>query len=151
MIEQAAGLIQKPAVGQLFTNQVASFTTNKFNIEVLSGPIYSPIQLTVHEFVPQDTELLVFKKLVISNMNDHSIFQKSYSSPVGVNLRDISIADLSIKLESHIEGIATMKRNYGEVKAGNTSQLTWDVYEAIRLYQLDNPQVSLAFRILCTG
>jgi hypothetical protein len=73
-----------------------------------------------------------------------------YSPPFGITdfYQDLDgkfCQDLGNKLMNHIQKIAEGKRNYGEVTYGNTSGLTWDVYEAIRCYQCANPTVNSSF------
>lgn len=49
---------------------------------------------------------------------------------------------LKSKLVQHINAIVDDERNWGEVLYDNTSQLTWDVHEAIWKFYHADPQVS---------
>jgi hypothetical protein len=98
--------------------------------------------LIVSEFTPRDTSLLVFQKVTKTNANEPSSFCNAYSPPLGIDFNQVSSEDIKLKLESHVNEIASDQRNDGEVKWGAMSQLTWDVYEAIRCYQNTCPEVS---------
>jgi hypothetical protein len=125
--------------------KVFGFSDNRFEVSISSGPTYTPIQLTVHTFRTPDQSFLVFKKFVTDDVSKVSTFAKAYSPPLGIT--DFS-QDLSGKLTNHIREIIEGERNYGEVLYGNTSQLTWDVYEAVRLYQRANPTVASSYPFL---
>lgn len=90
-------------------------------------------------FSTTDQSFLFFKKIVTDGAGKEAIFVQFPSPPLGIT--DFG-QDLRDKLTEHIRDIAGGKRNYGEVSYGNTSQLTWDVHEAVRLYQHANPGVT---------
>jgi len=121
--------------------KVSRFSNNRFQVYVSSGPKYSPIQITVHEFYTRDQSFLFFKKVVTDDVSKVSTFIEAYSPPLAIVDLGLVRKDLSGKLTDHIQEIIGGERNYGEVSRGNTSQLTWDVYEAVRLYQRANPTV----------
>jgi hypothetical protein len=130
---------QKASIDRLLAEKVSGFSDNRFEVYISSGPNYTPIQLIVHTFRTPDQSFLVFKKIVTNDVSKVSTFTKAYSPPLGIF--DFN-QDLSGKLTNHIREIIEGERNYGEVLYGNTSQLTWDVYEAVRLYQRANPTVA---------
>jgi hypothetical protein len=81
-------------------------------------------------------------KTLVSRQGDKPTFGKAFSFPVGLDESDLSSPDIIGKLKEHVRTIAMTERNYGEVKWGSTSQLTWDVYETIRSYQRVDSTVS---------
>lgn len=120
--------------------KVSGFSETQFKVTVTSGPFYTPMELNVHTFHTPDESFLAFKKIVKDNLTNAPIFSKTcYSPPLGI--KDFS-QDLRGKLIRHISNIIKGKRNEGEVSSGTMSQLTWDVYEAVRHYQAMNPEVT---------
>ncbi len=103
-----------------------------------SGPTYPAIKIMVHEFAVRDLSFLAFKKFEYDKGNGAPTFKKAYSPPLGIV--DFS-QDLSGEMIRHIQEITKAERNYGEVVFGRTSQLAWDMYEAIWLYQQANSNV----------
>jgi hypothetical protein len=143
--DQAVRQFQKAPIDRLMAEKVSGFSDNRFVVYISSGLNYTPIQLTVHTFHTPDQNFLVFKKIITDDVSKVSTFTKAYSPPLGIT--DFS-QDLSGKLKKHILEIIEDERNYGEVLYGNTSQLTWDVYEAVRLYQHANPTVASSYPFL---
>lgn len=133
---------QAAAIDRLLANNVSGYSDNHMEVFVSSGTTYPPIKLTVREFVPLKPDFLAFKLYEHDKVNDVSTLKDAWSPPLGI--ADTS-QDLSSDLTQHIRDIIKSKRNYGEVVYGSTSQLAWDMYEAIRLYQQANPEVGLAF------
>jgi hypothetical protein len=130
---------QKASIERLVAEKISRFSDEQFEIDLSSGLQYPPIPVIVHKFRPLDRSLLVFKKFGTDKVGQESTFAKAYSPPLGI--LDFS-QDLSSKLISHVLKIIDGERNYGEVSQGNTSQLTWDVYDAVRLYHRANPTVT---------
>jgi len=124
--------------------KISGFGNISFTILISSGPIYPPISIVVHEFYTSDPSFLAFKKIVTDQVTKVPQFIKAYAPPLGIT--DLS-QDLEGKLKIHIRNIIEGKRNYGEVVYGDTSQLSWDVFEAVRRYQYANPAVTLPLPI----
>lgn len=122
--------------------KVSGFSNNGFRVLISSGPTYPPMSIIVHEFRTPDPGFLVFKEIMVDKGTKIPHFVDTYSPPLGIT--DFS-QDVEGKLESHIHSIIENQRNYGEVVYGDTSQLSWDVFEAVRRFQLANPLVSLPF------
>jgi len=135
---------QKAAIDQFMT-KISGFSDSRFEVYVSSGPCYPSISVTVQPFRAKDESILFCK--TVDGANKKSAFFKSYSPPLGFT--DFN-QDLEGKLRDHIRDIIEGERNYGEVLYGNTSQLTWDVYEAVRLYQCANPTVNSPLLFLFT-
>jgi hypothetical protein len=129
----------KNSINQLMKEKISGFSNNQFEVYVTSGPTYRAIQVTIHTFHSSDYSFLAFKKLVRSDVgNVQPTFIRYYSPPLSI--KD-DTQDLRSKLKDHISDIIRGERNFGEVKSGSTSQLSWDVREAVRSYQLVNPKV----------
>jgi hypothetical protein len=124
--------------------KISWFSDNSFKIMISSGPIYPPIPIVVHEFSASDLNFLAFKKIVTDHVTKIPQFIRAYAPPLGIT--DLN-QDLEGKLKSHIQKIIEGERNYGEVVYGDTSQLSWDVFEAVRQYQRANPTVTLLLPI----
>ena len=139
VIEIAIRSFQKESIDRLIADKVSRFSDNRFIVNISSGLSYPPIQLTVHIYYTPDQNFSIFRKIVTDDINKVSTFTKAYSPPLGIT--DFG-QNLSGKLKNHIQEIIEDKRNYGEVVSGSTSQLVWDIYEAIRLYRNANPMVS---------
>lgn len=135
---------KQESIDLVMAEKVSGFSNNSFKIDISSGPTYPPIPIVVHEFCTSDLSFLAFKKIVIDEVTKVPQFVNAYSPPLGII--DFS-QDLEGKLTSHIQDIIEGKRNYGEVVYGDTSQLTWDVFEAVRRYQRANPAVTLPLPI----
>jgi hypothetical protein len=129
---------------QLMSEKISGFSNNSFEIMISSGPTYPPISIVVHEFCTSDLSFLAFKKIVTDQVTKVPQFIKAYAPPLGIT--DLN-QDLEGKLKNHIQKIVEGKRNYGEVVYGDTSQLAWDVFEAVRQYQRANPAVTLPLPI----
>jgi hypothetical protein len=135
---------KEESISQLMAEKISGFSNNNFKIMISSGPIYPPIPIVVHEFCTSDLSFLAFKKIMTDQVTKVPQFIKVYAPPLGIT--DFN-QDLEGKLKSHIQSIVEGKRNYGEVVYGDTSQLTWEVFEAIRQYQRANPAVTLLLPI----
>lgn len=139
---------QQASIDQLMAKKISGFNNDQFKVYLSSGPSYSPISVTVHTFRTKDRSFLVFKKIMTEGPSkESSTFVEFYSPPLGIT--DFS-QDLRGSLTKHIQNIVEGKRDYGEVLYGNTSQLTWDVHEAVRSYQRTNPTVTSSDPILLT-
>jgi hypothetical protein len=138
---------QKAAIEQ-FMAKISGFSDSRFKVYVSSGPCYPSISVTVQPFRAKDESILFCKSITTDRASKKFAFLKSYSPPLRIT--DFN-QDLRGKLTGHIRDIVEGERNYGEVIYGNTSKLTWDVYEAVRLYQRANPTVtpSLLFLLNC--
>lgn len=120
---------------------ISGYGENRFKVHLSSGPSYPPIQVTVARFRTKDwcdPSFSAVKKIVRVGTRKKLRFVEFYSPPLGIT--DFN-QDLDGKLTNHIQGIAESERNYGEVLYGNTSELTWDLYGAVRCYQGTNPTV----------
>jgi hypothetical protein len=132
---------------------ISGYGDSRFKIYLSSGPCYPPIQITVGRFRTKDwcdPSFSAVKKIVPVGTSKKLRIDEFYSPPFGItdfnqDLDGKFNQDLENKLMNHIQNIAKGKRNYGEVLYGNTSELTWDVYEAVRCYQCANPTVISSF------
>ncbi|KAH8654611.1 hypothetical protein BGZ60DRAFT_157366 [Tricladium varicosporioides] len=113
-------------------NKISGFGSRKYNVCLSSGPLYPPILLTVQAFRTKDPGFSVLKKFVYNDEDGTPTFVEFYSPLLGIT--DFT-QDLEGILRNHITSIVEGKRDFEEVTYGNTSRLTWDVHEAIRLYQ----------------
>jgi hypothetical protein len=119
--------------------KISGFSDSRFTVYLSSGLCYPSISVTVQPFCTKDKSFLFCKSIMTDSTSKKSVFSESYSPPLSIT--DFN-QDLRSKLSDHIRDIVEGKRNYGEVLYGNTSQLTWDVYEAVRLYYCANPTVT---------
>jgi hypothetical protein len=118
--------------------KISGFRDGRFEVYLSSGPCYPPIQVTVGLFHTKDSSFSFLKEIVPDGAGKPT-FVKLFSLPLGIT--DFC-QDLPDKLTKHIEDIVEGERNIGEVLYGNTSRLTWDVHEAVRLYWRANPTVT---------
>ncbi|RDL40099.1 uncharacterized protein BP5553_00078 [Venustampulla echinocandica] len=131
--EQAVRPFQRASIDQLVGKNISGYGDNRFKVSLSSGPCYPPIQVTVGRFRTKDwcdPNFSAVKKIVSVDKSKKLRFVEFYSPPFGIT--DFN-QDLEGKLTSHIQVIAKGERNYGEVLYGNTSGLTWDLYEADQL------------------
>ncbi|CAG8957613.1 hypothetical protein HYFRA_00010480 [Hymenoscyphus fraxineus] len=126
--------------GQLQANQVATVDDSQFEINVSSGPNYPPISITV-QVLRGNKEFFKFKK-IMTDSNKDSRFVSFDTRPLGIP-EQFSTQKIQHRLLEHIEAIVEGERNYGEVLYDNTSQLTWDVHEALSELYHANPQNKL--------
>jgi hypothetical protein len=130
---------------------ISGYGDRRVEVYLSSGPCYPPIQVTVGRFRTKDLcdpSFSAVKKIVPVGTSKKLSIVEFYSPPFGIT--DFN-QDLESKLTNHIQDIAEGKRNYGEVSYGYTSELTWDVYEAVRCYQVANPTVISFFLPLFTS
>ncbi|KAH6661963.1 hypothetical protein B0J14DRAFT_687579 [Halenospora varia] len=130
--ERAVRPFQKAWIDQVMENKISGYGSSEYKVCLSSGPSYPPILVTVQAFRTKDPSFSVLKKIVPENEGRAPAFVEFYSPPLGIT--DFT-QDLDGKLRTHIQGIVGGERNFGEVSYGNTSRLTWDVHEAVRLYQ----------------
>jgi hypothetical protein len=143
---------QTPWINEVIREKISSFTDNAFEIYVSSGKRYPPIQINVHEFSFVDKSLLISKMIKRDKFGNQASFERPVSLPVGLIPSEITSQDILAKLKEHVRDIAASERNYLQMTGSSTSQLSWDVYEAIRSYQKTDSTVSLNFNIrdLCS-
>jgi hypothetical protein len=135
---------QKASLDHVMDEKISGFGSDRFEVYLSSGPCYTPIPVTVGLFRTKDSSFSFLKKIVPDGTGK-PIFVKLFSLPLGIT--DFS-QDLPGKLTKHIEDIVEGERNIGEVLYGNTSRLTWDVHEAVRLYFRADPTVTSPFLLL---
>ncbi|PMD21377.1 hypothetical protein NA56DRAFT_125772 [Hyaloscypha hepaticicola] len=136
--EQAVRPFQRASIDQLVEKNISGYSDSQVEVYLSSGPCYPPIKVTVGRFHTKDRcdpSFSAVKKIVPIGMSRKLSFVEFYSPPLGITNFN---QDLESKLMNHIQHIAEGKRNYGEVSYGYISRLTWDVYEAVRCYQLAN-------------
>ena len=109
------------------------FTENKFEIEMSSGPQYPSLRLVVHEFQPKIEEFLVLPYIGNSTGNKGYEFTPSYAPPVGLHGTDFQ--DVEEKCSSHIDSIIEQERDIEEAASGDTSMLSWKIYQAVNEYR----------------
>lgn len=119
-------------------SKVAGLGGSPHQIMLSSDFSYPPISINVQVF-RVNPEFSYFKKLRLDSRNKEPVFVEVPCPPLGIT--DFS-QDLRSKLRKHIQGIIQSERNYGEVLYGNTSQLTWDVLEVVKVYQRENYTVT---------
>jgi hypothetical protein len=119
----------------LIKDNSRGFTDNKIEIEISSGPDYPPIRLTVCEFVPKNREFLFLKYVETTNDTGKKCykFTESFAPPLGLDRDDL--VDLREKCKSHVSSIIDRERDIGEATRGDTSMLSWEVFEAINRYR----------------
>jgi hypothetical protein len=104
-------------------------------IEISSGPDYPPIRLTVHEFLPKNLEFLYLKYVGTTNGAGEKChkFTESFAPPLGID--GDYLVDLRKKCKSHVNSIIDQERDIGEATRGDTSMLSWEIFEAINRYR----------------
>jgi hypothetical protein len=140
--EPAVRPFQQALLDKFIREKCAGHNSNAVAVDLSSGPTYPSFRLTVHEFYPTDPSLLFFKTIVADAGTNISKFVNAYSPPLGIIYPG---QNLKSTLMNHIQRIIKGERNYGEVIYGDTSQLTWEVFEAVRLYQRANPEVVFSY------
>jgi hypothetical protein len=139
--EPAVRPFQQASHDKFIREKFSGHNKNGFAVNLSSGPTYPPFRLTVHEFYTTDQDHFFFKMIITDAETSVSKFANAYSPPLGIIDPD---QDLKRTLTNHIQSIIEGERNYGEVIWGDTSQLTWEAVEAVRLYQRANPEVTLS-------
>jgi hypothetical protein len=124
-------------------NHISGFGSNEYEVCLSSGPSYPPIPVTVQAFRTKDPGFSMLKRFVPDGRGGAPILVEFYSPPLGIT--DFT-QDLEGKLRNHIQLIVEGERNEGEVLYDGTSRLTWEVLEAVRLYQHANQSVRFSSR-----
>jgi hypothetical protein len=122
----------------LIRNNTKGFTGNRIEVEMSSGPEYPTFTLMAREFLPSDSALnsgflalpYVAKK---HTRESHHTFTHSYAPPLA--LYDPDSNDLREKCSVHLKSIVERERDVGEATRGDTSMLSWKVFEAINHYR----------------
>jgi hypothetical protein len=128
--------------------QISGFGSIDYEVSLSSGPSYPPITVTVRAFRTKDPKFSLLKRFMPGSGGAAPFFAEFYSPPLGIT--DFT-QDLERKLANHIQRIVEGQRNEREVLYGDTSRLTWDVHEAVRLYQQANKDVSFSCLILSSS
>jgi hypothetical protein len=120
----------------------AKFTDNKLEIEMSSGPDYPSIYLTATEFQPLKLDFLSFKYVAPNKNTDEQPqkFSTSYAPPIG--LHGFSSADLQKTCLNHIRSIINRERSVGEADLGDTSTISWKIFEAVNRYRRSSPETA---------
>lgn len=124
------GLFQQASIDEFMAKTISGFSNTQYNVYLSSGPSYQPILVSVRQFHAKDESILLFKKIVTGGAIKKSTSVWSHSPPLGINPGQ----DLGEKLMEHVQNIAEVEPDHGEVLYRNVSNLTWDVHEAIWSY-----------------
>jgi hypothetical protein len=109
------------------------FTDNKIEIIMSSGAGYPVMMLTVYEFVPSNPEFLKLSYVRSSSRKDSQMFARSYAPPLG--LYGAEVDHLRYICLDHIKSIISQDRDPGEFIWGDTSIISWKVFEAVNRYR----------------
>ncbi|CAG8974611.1 hypothetical protein HYALB_00004409 [Hymenoscyphus albidus] len=131
--EQMVRPFLKSAIDKLEANEVPVLGCSHIEFAVSSGPDYPDIHLRVHTL-----------------RSDSGFFKcDSVFEPLPLRIaRQVSIQELKNTLCKHIGDVIRHQRNYGEVVYDNTSQLAWDVHEAIWNYAKSAPENKFLQKLL---
>ncbi|CAG8957611.1 hypothetical protein HYFRA_00010478 [Hymenoscyphus fraxineus] len=131
--EQMVGPFLKSAIDKLEANEVPVLGCSHIEFAVSSGPHYPDIHLRVHTL-----------------RSDSGFFKcDSVFEPLPLRIaRQVSIQELKNTLCKHIGDVIRHQRYYGEVVYNNTSQLAWDVHEAIWNYAKSAPENKFLQKLL---
>src|SRR5450432_1460977 len=108
-----------------------NFTPNKIQVALSSGPTYPKIYLTAHEFSTSNAEDLALD-YVGTDEKCHK-FTRSYAPPWA--LYKVDRKTLKEVCFKHVKGIINLERDIGEATMGDTSMLSWEVFEALNRYR----------------
>lgn len=98
-----------------------------------SGPAYPAMVLTVYEFVPSNPVILMLSYVENGSSNDCKKFSRSYAPPVGLFGPELShLKHICLK---HIKSVISQERDPGECTLGDTSIMSWKVFEAVNRYR----------------
>jgi hypothetical protein len=98
-----------------------------------SGAAYPVMALTVYEFVPSNREFLKLSYVRSSSRRDLQVFECSYAPPLGLYGADVD--HLKHICLDHIKSIISQERDPGEFTRGDTSIISWKVFEAVNRYR----------------
>ncbi len=88
----------------------------------------------MNEFQPADEKFLELIELKIDDKDKKSAkFTQHYAPPYG--LSQVAAKGLGENLQDHIEAIVEGPRNRGELKQGDMSIVSWEIWEAIDQYR----------------
>jgi len=113
----------------------AIFTNNIIEVEMSSGPEYEKIHISVTEFQPRNEEFLALNFVATQHEKDgeYQRFIPSYAPPFG--LHGAGAKGLKNKCQDHIRSIIEKERHSGEAKRGDTSLISWNIFEAVNNYR----------------
>lgn len=139
LIAPAIRPFQRTAVEKLKATHLSGIENDPFEISVSSGESYPDILVTVSS-LRGNTDFCKFNKIMTDSCKKRPSFVTFETRALGIPLQ-VSTEEIQRKLSSHVEDIVKDKRNYGEVLYDDTSQLAWDIYEAIWTYAWSIPEV----------
>lgn len=109
------------------------FTDNNIEIGISPARGYPPIRLCAIEYVPVDDDDLICDYLEINSREEHSAkFETCRPPPLA--LTKTAICTLRNQWEECINGAVDGERYIGELEWGDTSQVAWDLYHAVKNY-----------------
>ncbi len=121
------------AIAELLRTNVVGFTSNKIRVEMSSGPGYPKILLMATEFVPSNREFLSLSYVAHVATADYPRFLPSYAPPLGVY--GTGKIDLKKLCLSHINSIIEQGHSPTECELGDTSRISWKVFDAVNRYR----------------
>lgn len=113
---------------------VLGFIDNKIEVEIISGPCYPAIELTVHEFQPSNPESLAL--LHLRSVNGCQV-RSRFSLPLGI--RNAETKELREKCLRHIESIVDVEQYSKENFDYYTSIISYKCLQAINRYRISCP------------
>jgi hypothetical protein len=126
--------LQKASIEETIRDNIAGFSNNEFGVHLSSGPTYPKIPLLVCEFRPKNREFLSLPQLVPCGSDSQArAIVHDYALPLG--LPESSLKLLRRACIDHIKSIVEGPRNPGEWKYGDTSKVSWMVFEATDRYR----------------
>jgi hypothetical protein len=124
--------LAKIQVENLIDEHSRGFVGEAFDVQVKTGPVFTPMTLSTHIFKPKDEGLLGIYRLRTNDEEEMGHLTRQYSAPIGIMC--LTVSDMKARCREHIEEMILNPYYSVQTTTGDQTEIPYLILEAVGKY-----------------